>query len=58
MVFPKKNAKLIIYVNFRKFNASTNKDLYSLPFTDEVINTIVKHEMYTLLDGFRGYQLH
>jgi hypothetical protein len=26
-----------------------------LPFTDEVINTIVGHEVYTFLDGFLGY---
>jgi hypothetical protein len=46
MVIPKKNGKLRISVDFRKLNATT-KDPYSLPFIDEVINTITKHEMYT-----------
>jgi hypothetical protein len=26
-----------------------------LPFIDEVINTIVEHEVYTILDKFSGY---
>jgi len=52
MVVPKKNGKLRIYVDSRKFNVITKKDLYSLPFMDDVINTIVGHEVYTFLDGF------
>ncbi len=28
---------------------------YSLTFTDEVINIVVGHEVYTFLDGFSGY---
>jgi hypothetical protein len=47
VVVPKKNGKLKIYVDFRKFNATTKKDPYSSPFTDEIINTIAKHEVYT-----------
>jgi len=30
----KKNGKLIICVDFRKFNATTKKDPYPLPFID------------------------
>jgi hypothetical protein len=41
--------------DFKKFNVTTKKDLYSLPFTNEVINTIGRHEVYTFLDGFLGY---
>ncbi len=52
VVVPKKNGKLRIYVDSRKFNVITKKDLYSLPFMDDVINTIVGHEVYTFLDGF------
>jgi hypothetical protein len=47
--------KLRIYVDFKKFNAATKKDLYSLPFTDEVINIIIGHEVYTFLDEFSRY---
>ncbi len=33
----------------REFNVTTKKDPYSLPFTNEVINTFVGHEVYTFL---------
>ncbi len=53
VIVPKKNGKLRICVDFIKLNAATKKDL--LPFIDEVINTIAKHEVYTFLNGFFGY---
>jgi hypothetical protein len=55
MVVHKKNAKLKICVDFRKLNVATKKDPYLLHFTNEVINMVVGHEMYTFLDGFLGY---
>jgi len=55
LVVPKKNGKLKIYVDFKKFNVTTKKDLYLMPFMDEVINTIVGHEFYTFIDGFSRY---
>jgi hypothetical protein len=42
-------------VDFKKLNAATKKNPYPLPFIDEVINTIVGHEVYTFMDGFFGY---
>jgi hypothetical protein len=41
VVVPKKNGKLKICVDFRKLNKATKKDLYPLPFFDEVFNHIV-----------------
>jgi hypothetical protein len=55
VVVPKKNRKQKICVDFKKLNTTTKKDPYPLPFTDEVINTIVGHEIYTFLNGFFGY---
>jgi hypothetical protein len=55
VVVLKKNGKLKIRVDFRKLNAATKKDPYSLPFTNEVINIVAGHEVYTFLDGFFGY---
>ncbi len=52
VVVPKKNGKLKICVDFKKFNATTKNDIYPLPFTYEVINIVVEHEVYTFLDGF------
>jgi hypothetical protein len=51
----KKNGKLRIFVDFRKLNAITKKDPYPLPFTHEVINIVVGHEVYTFLERFLGY---
>jgi len=43
----KKNGKLRICVDFRKINVATKKDPYPLRFNDELINTMVGHELYT-----------
>jgi hypothetical protein len=37
---------------FQKLNATTKKDPYLLPFTNEVLNTIVGYETYSFLDGY------
>jgi len=55
VVVPKKNGKLKIYINFKKLNATTKKDPYPLPFTDEVLNTIVEYEAYSFLNGYSRY---
>jgi hypothetical protein len=51
----KKNGKLRIYVDFRKLNV-TIKDPYLLPFMDEIINTVVGHEVY-IFSGYIRYHL-
>ncbi len=42
-------------MDFRKLNVATKKGPYSLPFTNEVNNIVIRHEVYTFLDGFFGY---
>jgi len=49
VVVPKKN-KIEI-----KFNVPIKKNPYLLPFTDEVINFVIEHEVYTFLNGFSRY---
>jgi hypothetical protein len=51
----KKNGKLRICVDFRRLTATTKKDPYQLPFTNEVIHIVVEHEVYRFLNGFSGY---
>ncbi len=51
----KKNGKLRICIGFRKLNATTKKDPYPLPFTYEVLNTIVGCQAYSFLDGYLRY---
>jgi hypothetical protein len=54
VIVPKKNGKLRICVDFKKFNVATKKDPYLLPFIDENY-TIARHENYTFLNDFSGY---
>jgi hypothetical protein len=54
-LFLKKNGELRIYVDFRKLNVATKKDLYLLFFINKVINIIARHKVYTFLVGFLGY---
>jgi hypothetical protein len=55
VVVPKKNGKQKFCVDFKRLNAAIKKDPYLLPFTNEVINTIARHEVYTFLNGFSRY---
>jgi hypothetical protein len=55
MVIPKKNGKLKIYVDFKNRKVLTKEDPYLLPFTDEVINIVIGHEVYTFLNDFLRY---
>jgi hypothetical protein len=45
IIVPKKNEKFRICVDFRKFNASTKKNPYSLSFTYDVITIVAGHEV-------------
>ncbi len=55
VVVPKKNGKLRICVDFKKFNKATKKDPYPLPFSDEVLNIVARYEAYSFLDGYLGH---
>jgi hypothetical protein len=49
------NGKLRICIDFRKLNATTKKDPYPLPFTNEVLKTIIGYEAYSFLNRYSGY---
>jgi hypothetical protein len=55
VVVPKKNGKLSICIYFQKLNAATKKYPYPLPFTNEVLDKVMGHEVYLFLDGFSKY---
>jgi hypothetical protein len=42
VVVPKKNGKLKICVDLKKLNVAMKKDLFPLPFIDEVLNTMTR----------------
>jgi hypothetical protein len=41
VIVPKKNGKLCICEDYRRLNFLTKKDLYPLPFIDEVLDSVV-----------------
>ena len=55
VVVPKKNNKIRICVDYRKLNSKTKKDHFPLPFTDQVLDCVAGHKLYSFLDGFSGY---
>jgi hypothetical protein len=46
-----------IYVDFRRLNVATKKDPYPLPFMEEVLDMVARHEVYSFFDGFFSYHL-
>jgi hypothetical protein len=42
-------------MDFHLLNVVTKKDPYPLPFTEEVLDKVMSHEVYSFLDGFSGY---
>ena len=55
VVVPKKNGKIRVCVDYRKLNAATVTDAFPLPFTDGILDAVARHEIYSFLDGFSGY---
>jgi len=55
VVVPKKNGKLRICVDYRKLNQATRKDPFPLPFTDDVLDEVAGHPLYSFMDGRSGY---
>jgi hypothetical protein len=55
VVVPKKNGKLEICVDFKKLIVTTKKDPYPLPFTNEVLNTVAGHDVYSFLNVHSRY---
>ena len=45
VVVPKKNGKIRVCVDYRKLNIVTVIDALPLPFTDNVLDAVVGHEM-------------
>jgi hypothetical protein len=50
----KKNGKLRVCVNYKALNKVTKKDQYPLPFCEEILEEVARHEMYTFGDGYKG----
>ncbi len=51
----KKNGKLGICVDYQKVDSQTKKDPFPLPFLDSILDTVARHDMYSFMDGYSGY---
>jgi len=55
VVVLKKNRKLGICVDFKKFNKATKTNACPFPFSNEVLNTITRYQAYSFLNGYSRY---
>ena len=44
-----------VCIDYRKLNAATRKDHFSLPFLDQMLERLAGHSFYCFLDGYSGY---
>ena len=52
---PKKDGRVRICVDYRDLNKACPKDDFPLPHIDMLIDNVVACTMYSLMDGFSGY---
>jgi len=55
VMVPKKNGKWQICMDYRELNKATQKDHFSLPFIDQVLDTLAGKKFFSFLDGFSRY---
>ena len=51
----KKNRKIWVCIDFRALNKQTQKDHFSLPFISTILEEVAGYQVYTLMDGYFGY---
>lgn len=51
----KKNGEIRICVDFRNLNQASLKDNYALPTMDQILQTVARSEVMSMLDGYSGY---
>ena len=44
-----------VCIDYRKLNDATRKDHFPLPFINQMIEKLSRHEYYCFLDGYSGY---
>ena len=44
-----------VCIDYRKLNAGTRKYHFPLPFVDQMLERVARHEFYCFLDGYSGY---
>ena len=46
-----------VCIDYRKLNTATRKDLFPLPFIDQMLDRLAGHSHFCFLDGYSGYNL-
>ena len=44
-----------ICIDYQKLNKATRKDIFPLPFLDQMLDRVARHEYYYFLNGYLGY---
>ncbi|XP_026399671.1 uncharacterized protein LOC113295555 [Papaver somniferum] len=44
-----------VCIDYRKLNSASRKDLFPLPFIDQMLERLAGHNHYCFLDGYSGY---
>ena len=52
---PKKDGKVRMCVDYRDLNRASLKDNFPLPHIDILVDNTTKHSLFSLMDGFSGY---
>lgn len=55
VIEPRKGGKWRICVDYREMNIEINKYHFSLPFIDQVLDSLEGKQYFSLLDDFNGY---
>jgi hypothetical protein len=51
----KKKGKIRVCVDYRDINKACPKDNYPTPFIDQIVDDCARSEIFSLMDGFSGY---
>lgn len=49
------SGKLRVSIDYQKLNVVTTVDIFPLLFTESMLNVILGHKMYTLIDMYSRY---
>eukprot|EP00833_Pecoramyces_ruminatium_P008020 jgi/Orpsp1_1/1182052/evm.model.c7180000079679.1 len=55
VLVPKKNGKWRLCIDYRKVNDVTEKDSYSIPYIDEIFDSLHGAKYFTTIDLYSGY---
>ena len=55
MVIPKKGGKWRVWIDYTNLNKACLKDSFPLSCIDQIVDTVVKHEILSFLDAFSKY---